>query len=109
VIGVVQERISVTKSVFPERLRSRESGFPEKHENLPMLRSRSEARAGAGALCDSRAIHHRPRASCSKVRRRRACRSRRTNPRDSGSFLTASSPPRAGARTGLFHARDRLA
>ena len=41
------------------------------------MRSRSEARAGAGEFCDSRAIHHRPRASCSRIRRRRACRSRR--------------------------------
>ena len=42
-----------------------------------IVRSRSEARAGAGAFCDSRAIHHRPRASRSRIRQRRACRSRR--------------------------------
>jgi hypothetical protein len=72
-----------------------QSGIPQQ-PRLPMLRSRSEARAGAGEFCDSRAIPPRPRAFCSRIRRRRACRSRRTN----------AAPCHTDRRS---DARDRLA
>jgi len=68
-----------------------------------IVRSRSEARAGAGAFCDSRAIHYRPRASRSRIRQRRACRSRRAGFSTQQPHVTPGQvgnlPPRGHARS----------
>ena len=69
-----------------------------------MLRSRSEARAGAGELCLKRKTHHCPRACDGKVRQRRACRSRRTNTLQSFAFQRCLGVV-SGVSVGLGHHR----